>query len=92
MSLAPATASPRRTDEALDAALATVDVDSYYVWNFYTNWRGLMGSNFDASLFINNAFDEEYKTGGLTVPESLGWVGFSYGAPQTYGATLRYNF
>jgi iron complex outermembrane receptor protein len=78
--------------EDLEAALDTATVDDYSVWNFSVNWRAVMGSSFDVSAWINNAFDEEYATGGLTVPESLGWVGFSYGAPQTYGATLRYTF
>ena len=36
--------------------------------------------------------DEEYVTGGLSVPDSLGWVAASYGAPRTYGASLRYRF
>ncbi len=78
--------------EDLEAALASSEVDDYSVWNFSVNWRGALGSSFDVSAWVNNAFDEEYPTGGLTVPESLGWVGFSYGAPRTYGATLRYAF
>lgn len=78
--------------EDLEAALDSSQVDDYSVWNFSVNWRSVMGSSFDVSAWVNNAFDEEYATGGLTVPESLGWVGFSYGAPQTYGATLRYSF
>lgn len=38
------------------------------------------------------ALDEEYVTGGLSVPDSLGWVAASYGAPRTYGTSLRYWF
>ncbi len=79
-------------EEDLAAALDTAEVDSYTVWNFRADWASVMGSGFDVSAWVNNAFDEEYETGGLTVVESLGWAGFSYGAPRVYGATLRYTF
>ena len=85
----------RRREEVLqEIPLAVTALDSKYLrdQNSVRLDDLSLGSNFDAAIYINNAFDEEYKTCGLTVPESLGWVGFSYGAPQTYGATLRYNF
>lgn len=78
--------------EDLAAAQESAEVGDYTVWNFRVDWRSVMGSTFDLSANVNNAFDEEYETGGLTVPESLGWVGFSYGAPRTYSVALRYNF
>lgn len=80
------------TDENLQESLATVEAKDYTVAHFRVDWGTMMGSNFDAALFINNAFDEEYITGGLSVPDSLGWVAASYGAPRTYGASLRYRF
>lgn len=80
------------TDENLQESLATVEAEDYTVAHFRVDWGTMMGSNFDAALFINNAFDEEYITGGLSVPDSLGWVAASYGAPRTYGASLRYRF
>ncbi len=76
----------------LQAALSTVDVDDYTVANFRIDWRDVMGTEFEAALFINNAFDEDYITGGLSVPDSLGYVAATYGPPRTYGASLRYNF
>ena len=79
-------------EEDLQAALDTVEVDSYTVANFRIDWSSVMGSSIDLAAFVNNAFDEEYITGGLSVPDSLGWVGATYGPPQTYGASLRYNF
>ena len=45
-----------------------------------------------SSNHINNAADEDYITGGLNVPDSLGWAGANYGPPRTYGASLRYRF
>lgn len=80
------------TDENLQEALDTVEAEDYTVAHFRVDWGYVMGSNFDVAAFINNAFDEEYVTGGLSVPDSLGWVAASYGAPRTYGASLRYRF
>ena len=92
---------PRRQDQAdlratrqanLDAALASTVVDDYAIWNFRADWRGVMGSRFDLAAFVNNAADEEYVTGGLNVPDTLGWAAANYGPPRTYGASVRYSF
>jgi iron complex outermembrane receptor protein len=80
------------SEDNLQEALATVEADDYTVANFRVDWRSAMGSQFDAAAFVNNAFDEDYVTGGLSVPDSLGWVGSTYGPPRTYGVALRYNF
>ncbi len=76
----------------LDTAYDTAIADAYALWNFRLGWRGVMGSKFDLAAFVNNAFDEEYKTGGLNVISSVGYVSQSYGAPRTYGASLQWNF
>jgi iron complex outermembrane receptor protein len=62
------------------------------VAHFRIDWGSFMGSGFDLAAYVNNAFDEEYITGGLSVPDSLGWVAACLGAPRTYGASLRYSF
>jgi len=80
------------SDENLQEALETVEEDDYTVAHFRVDWGGVMGSNFDLAAYVNNAFDEDYITGGLSVPDSLGWVASNYGAPRTYGASLRYRF
>ncbi len=80
------------SEENLQESLDTVQADDYTVAHFRADWSGVMGSNFDLAAFVNNAFDEEYITGGLSVPDSLGWVAASYGAPRTYGASLRWTF
>ncbi len=79
-------------EDDLENALATVVIDDYTVWNFRADWYGVMGSNFDLAAWANNAFDEEYVTGGLSVPEDLGIVAHTYGTPQIYGASLRWSF
>jgi iron complex outermembrane receptor protein len=80
------------TQENLNEALAAAVVDDYMVLNFRVDWLGVMGSDFDLAAFVNNADDEEYVTGGLNVPDSLGWSAAAYGPPRTYGASLRYRF
>ncbi|MBK8990645.1 MAG: TonB-dependent receptor [Gammaproteobacteria bacterium] len=76
----------------LDEALASTVIDDYAIWNFRVDWLGVMGSSFDLAAFVNNAADEEYVTGGLNVPDSLGWAAANYGPPRTYGASVRYSF
>lgn len=80
------------TEENLENALDTVVVDDYTVWNFRVDWHGVMGSNFDLAAYANNAFDENYVTGGLSVPEDLGIVANTYGSPRLYGVSLRWSF
>ncbi len=79
-------------EDDLAGALATVETDSYSVWNFRIDWREVMGSGIDIAAYVDNAFDEDYVTGGLSIPEDLGMVVNTYGAPRTVGAVLRYNF
>lgn len=67
-------------------------VDSYVVQNYSIDWKSVMGSSFDASLFIKNAGDERYPVGGLTVVESLGVALWNYGEPRTWGGSIRYRF
>ena len=80
------------SQENLDEALASTVVQDYAVWNFRVDWLGVMGSSVDLAAFVNNAADEDYITGGLNVPDSLGWSGANYGPPRTWGASLRYSF
>jgi iron complex outermembrane receptor protein len=80
------------SEENLQAALATVDIDDYAVANFRIDWRDVVGTDIEVAAFINNAFDEDYITGGLSVPDSLGYVAATYGPPRTYGVSVRYNF
>jgi len=65
---------------------------SYEIVNFNANWNAIMGSSFDAGLFVTNAFDEEYA---MYVPGNFNSVGIemrSIGTPRMYGARVKYNF
>jgi iron complex outermembrane receptor protein len=64
----------------------------YDVLNLNMNWIGIMGSNFDASLFMTNALDEEYTTYVAGLYHSMGFETRMVGTPKMWGARLRYNF
>ena len=74
---------------ALAESVSTAD--SYDVWNLRFDWRNMMGSNFDMAVFANNVTDEQYVLGGLNVIDVF-YTGYTYGAPRTIGASLRYQF
>jgi iron complex outermembrane recepter protein len=80
------------TADDLAEAKKVSTADSYAVLNLRYEWRDTMGAPLDVSLFVNNATDEEYIVGGLNVIDALGWAAFTYGAPRTIGASLRYSF
>lgn len=65
---------------------------SYDLFNLSANWRGIAGSGFDLSVFVNNLTDEEYYTNVYGNYQSFGVEFYNPGAPRTYGARLRYSF
>lgn len=80
------------TADDLAEAKKVSTVDSYSVLNLRYDWRNVMGSDVHFATYVNNATDEEYVVGGLNVIDALGWAAFTYGAPRTIGASLRYEF
>ncbi len=67
-------------------------LDSYEVVNLNANWKAIFGSNFDAGLFVTNAFDEEYTTYVSGLYNSMGFETRMTGVPRMWGAKVRYNF
>ena len=65
---------------------------AYTIIDYRLTWTGIFQSGFDAAVWVNNATDREYATGGLNVLDSLGWAANVYGPPRTIGASLRYSF
>ncbi len=81
-----------------DKQLTTAPSSSPYAWlpsyeivNLNANWRSIFGSNFDAGVFVTNAFDEEYVNyvAGLY---NQGFENRVVGVPKMWGAKVRYNF
>ena len=65
---------------------------SYGLLNLRLDWDGVMGSGFDASVFVNNATDKTYKVGANALEHLLGTTSSIYGAPRLWGVELRYRF
>lgn len=78
-------------DEAAEAKEDQV-LDSYTIWNFRLAWDNVMGSEIDLAAYVNNAFDKEYAVGSTPVIEQLGLNIKSYGAPRTFGASVKWHF
>ncbi len=64
---------------------------SYELVNLNLNWRNVMSSPVDVSMFVTNLFDEEYLT-NITGNWSTGLEAGRVGVPRMYGARVRYNF
>ena len=75
-----------------DAVKGDVKVPGYDLTNFRADMRGVMGSNLDVSLFVNNVTDEEYAIASGASTTALGLGGFVYGAPRLWGLEARYRF
>ena len=52
----------------------------------------MLGSNFDLSVFVNNATDKGYVIGAGNYFYALGFTTLLYGEPRTYGISLTYRF
>jgi iron complex outermembrane recepter protein len=67
-------------------------VPAYDLVNYQLDWREVMGTALDASLYVKNATDELYSLGGSDLYNTIGVVMHLYGEPRTYGVQLRYRF
>jgi iron complex outermembrane receptor protein len=73
-------------------------LDAYQIANFNANWYSIMQSQFDAELFVTNAFYKEYTnfvSGTYGEPGVLTSPGFEtrqLGVPKMWGGRVRYNF
>ena len=65
---------------------------AYSLVNTNLNWRAIAGSGFDASLFVTNLLDKEYRNGITNSWSSFGFEAEIPGEPRMYGGRLRYNF
>jgi iron complex outermembrane recepter protein len=67
-------------------------ISAYGLLNLRLEWNGIMGSSFDASLFVSNAADKIYRVGQYSSYVSDGYITSFYGEPRMFGAHLRYRF
>lgn len=64
----------------------------YELVNLNASWMSIGGSNFDSSLFVTNALDEEFTTYIGGTYNALGIEVRQAGMPRMFGARLRYTF
>lgn len=66
--------------------------DSYDNVNLRADWSNVMGTPFDASLFVRNALDDEWLVGSNSLMAAIGFQTNTWNEPRTYGLQLRYRF
>jgi iron complex outermembrane recepter protein len=59
--------------------------------NFGLTWHEIVNSRFDATFFLNNAFDQTHVT-GLEAASVLAIRTTLYSEPRMYGAKIAYHF
>jgi hypothetical protein len=64
----------------------------YELLNLNASWLSIGGSNFDSSLFVTNALDEEFTTYIGGTYNALGIEVRQAGMPRMFGARVRYTF
>ena len=66
------------------------DVNGYSLHNFRIGFRTQEG--LDLSLWLRNAFDQNYYEQLTVTPSNTGLIAGQPGDPRTFGTTLRYTF
>lgn len=67
-------------------------IASYDLLNLSLDWNDLLGSPVDASVYVTNAYDEDYRVGQYSNYFEAGEIVSLYGEPRMYGMHLRYRF
>lgn len=65
---------------------------SFGLLNVSLDWRNVLGSMVDASLFATNLTDETYIISNTGVYQTIGAQAVIFGEPRMFGARLRYSF
>ncbi len=65
---------------------------AYWTFNFRLDWNNFLGEPVDASLFVDNAFNQLYQVGANPYLHLLGTNASIYAPPRMWGAELRYRF
>ena len=71
---------------------ATGVIQGYDLINLRLDWKGALGTGFDAALFVTNAADTVYKTRVSALYNIFGVAGADYGEPRIFGFQLSYRF
>lgn len=61
--------------------------------NASLEWNGVLGSRFDARLFVTNLANKTYRISSAPgLNNSLGYVDSIYGEPRMFGGSVRFRF
>ncbi|MET1753999.1 TonB-dependent receptor [Novosphingobium sp. RD2P27] len=75
------------------AVLPLLKQSAYWVFDFSAGWNNVLGSNFDLQAYVRNAFNEDYKVGGIQLyTGATGFIAAAYGPPRQAGVQLRFRF
>ena len=77
---------------AANSVAPRTQLPGYELVNARLSWNRVMGSGFNAALFAQNLFDEEYFVGGMQLAVALGHNAAVVGMPRTYGIELSIEF
>ena len=77
---------------ASDSYDPTVMMPGYGLWNLRADWKSVFGSNFDTSLYVNNAANKKYEFATILLVNSIGFNSHTPGEPRTVGLELKYRF
>jgi iron complex outermembrane receptor protein len=67
-------------------------VTSYDQFDFRADWNSALGYPVDVGLFITNAFNTNYRVGGIPIYATAGFSTYVWNEPQMFGAQLKYHF
>ncbi|MGE0387536.1 MAG: TonB-dependent receptor [Gammaproteobacteria bacterium] len=67
-------------------------VPAYDLFNLSLDWDGVMGSAFDASLYVRNLFDREYVAAVFDIQPAFGLTTHMLGQPREIGVSIGYRW
>jgi iron complex outermembrane receptor protein len=65
---------------------------AYGLVNMRLDWDSILGSPFDAGVFLDNAANQLYKTGANPLEHLILTTSSMYGPPRMFGLELRYHY
>jgi iron complex outermembrane receptor protein len=68
------------------------ELPGYALANARIAWADIAGSKLGAAIFVNNAFNRTYYTGGLALGSVLGLNTAIPGRPRMWGGEINFRF
>ena len=67
-------------------------IPGYGLLNLRYDWNDVYGSKASLALYVKNALNKDYFTGGFALSASLGVASEAIGTPRMFGAELTYKW